>query len=99
MNVLSLDPRYFSSCTHSAGRVYVSTCDAGHLRIQFLYPISLQVHVCSHLSWLGEIFFPYRGLSGLAHGKVEFCRALIGEGLWEGKIYVLSFGQDPLSSG
>ena len=43
MDVLSLDPGYVSLCTHSAGRVYVSTCDPGHLLTKSSYPISLQV--------------------------------------------------------
>ena len=43
MDVLSLDLGYPSLCTHSAGRIYVSTCDRGHLLIQFSYPISPQV--------------------------------------------------------
>ena len=43
MDVLSLDPGYLSLCTHSAGRVQVSTCEPGHVLIQFSYQISLQV--------------------------------------------------------
>ena len=90
MDVLSLGPGYTSLCTHSAGRVYVSTCVPGHLLIQLSYPISLQVHACSHGSWLGEILFPYTCTPGLGYGKVEIFRAWIGEGLSQGNIYVLS---------
>ena len=43
MDVLSLDQRYLSWCTHSAGCVYVSTCDPVHVLIQFSYMMSLQV--------------------------------------------------------
>ena len=43
MDVLSLDPGYLPLCTHSAGRVQVSTCDPGILLMESSYPISLQV--------------------------------------------------------
>ena len=43
VDVLLLDPGYFSLCTHSADRVQVSTCDPDDLLIQSSYPISFKV--------------------------------------------------------
>ena len=42
-NVLSLNPGYFSLCTHSAGRVCVASCDPGIFLPKYSCLISLYV--------------------------------------------------------
>ena len=67
MDVLSLDPGFLSLCTHSAGRVWVSTCDPGHVLIQFVYTIPLQL-ACIEL---------VRRHTNMQIGNIDFTRSCV----------------------